>query len=176
MSNDTDHDYDGIKEQDNPLPRWWLLTFFGTIVFGAFYYAYYQLGPGPTLNDELAADLTKSAPPTPPQKAGPQAVEAKVAFSEEKALKVYNANCLACHLEGGKGSIGPNLTDKFWISGKGTLADVTKIIKEGVAAKGMPAWASVLSESDIAQVSELVLSFQGKTLPGAKAPQGTEIK
>ncbi|NIP15658.1 MAG: cytochrome C oxidase Cbb3, partial [Pseudomonadales bacterium] len=41
-----DHNYDGIQEYDNPLPRWWLWLFWITIVFSAFYFVYYHFGQG----------------------------------------------------------------------------------------------------------------------------------
>ena len=51
-----DHDYDGIKELDNPLPMWWLFTFFGTIIFGFIYYIHFEFS-SPSMRDVLATDM-----------------------------------------------------------------------------------------------------------------------
>ncbi|NIT14455.1 MAG: nitrogen fixation protein FixP, partial [Candidatus Dadabacteria bacterium] len=52
-----DHEYDGIYELDNPLPGWWLTTFYLTVIFAIIYYIYYELGSGPTLDEELKASM-----------------------------------------------------------------------------------------------------------------------
>ena len=52
-----DHDYDGIKEYDNPLPNWWLVTFLGTVIFAFIYWVHYEIGGGPTLQQELDAAM-----------------------------------------------------------------------------------------------------------------------
>ena len=49
-----DHDYDGIKELDHVLPRWWLGILYATIIFSAWYVGYYMSGYGPSSREELA--------------------------------------------------------------------------------------------------------------------------
>ena len=53
------HEYDGIIEHDNPMPTWWLWTFFLTIIFAFLYYIHYELAGGPTLQDELKVAMTE---------------------------------------------------------------------------------------------------------------------
>jgi cytochrome c oxidase cbb3-type subunit 3 len=176
------HEYDGISELDNQLPRWWVWLFYLTIAFSAVYFAYYVLGPGPTLLEKFesrkaAIELAKLAPGA---KKGFDEQELLAVFKDtgqrEKGKVVYAVRCLACHGPMGQGSIGPNLTDNHWIHGKGTMADVAQTVSAGVLDKGMPAWESVLSPDELKQVVAYVRSLKGTNPPGAKAPQGTEYK
>ena len=78
--------------------------------------------------------------------------------------------CLPC--DKGQGIIGPNLTDDFWIHGKGTLMDIAAVITSGVPEKGMPPWGPVLSADELRDVAVFVHSIHGSNPSGAKAPQG----
>jgi cytochrome c oxidase cbb3-type subunit 3 len=89
--------------------------------------------------------------------------------------KIYSTNCVACHGDKGQGGVGPNLTDKFWIHGGG-IKDLFKTITHGIPEKGMIAWEKTLNPIQIQQVSSYVLTLQGTNPPGAKEPQGEEIK
>jgi cytochrome c oxidase cbb3-type subunit 3 len=81
------------------------------------------------------------------------------------------ANCAACHGQKGEGVVGPNLTDAYWIHGGG-IKNVFKTIKYGVPAKGMIAWETQLSPSQIQKVASYVLTLQGTNPPNGKAPEG----
>lgn len=176
MSSDN-HDYDGIQELDNPLPNWWLATFFGTIIFSSIYYLHYMSGAGPTLKQEFEAQM----------KSLPQAVE-KVLTEEElkgpfkspdniaNGKVVFASKCSVCHGVEGQGIIGPNLTDKFWLHGLGQRKDILQTVQKGVVANGMPAWGDVLSESDAISVAAFVYSLRGTQPSNPKAPQGQEVK
>ena len=61
-----DHNYDGIEELDNPLPKWWQIIFYGTIIFSVFYVGYYEYGSGPSSQQELEADLAADKALEPP--------------------------------------------------------------------------------------------------------------
>ena len=84
------------------------------------------------------------------------------------AFKTY---CAACHLESGAGSVGPNLTDEYWIHGGG-IKNVFKTIKYGVPEKGMISWKDQLRPSEMKNVASYILTLQGTNPPGAKAAQG----
>ncbi|HWU45080.1 MAG TPA: cbb3-type cytochrome c oxidase N-terminal domain-containing protein [Bdellovibrio sp.] len=175
------HEYDGIIEHDNPLPTWWLWTFFITIIFAFIYYIHYELGGGPTLKQELTVamdQLEKSK--AAGESAAPLETEdsLKEAFGKDGVVAagaaVFKSKCVACHGEQLQGLIGPNLTDNFWIHGKGTRIDIVKVIREGVPDKGMPPWGPVLKKDEVYAVTAFILSKKGSNPPGAKAPQGVE--
>lgn len=175
------HEYDGIHELDNPLPNWWLWTFFITIIFSGIYYLHYEIAGGPTLNQELElamAAIEKSKQSTP------QVMETEDSLTEfmngNDVLTVgatqYAAKCAACHGNDLQGMIGPNLVDKFWIHGKATRMDVVKVIREGVADKGMPPWGPVMKKEEIYAVAAFIISKKGSNPSGAKAPQGESVE
>lgn len=177
--NDKFHEYDGIIEHDNPMPTWWLWLFFLTIIFSFIYVIHYELAGGPTLTQELEismAELEKakaksssSAPlETEESLAAAFAADGMVAKGQEQ----YTAKCGACHGPQLQGLIGPNLTDKFWVHGKGTRLEILKVIREGVAEKGMPPWAPVMKREEIYAVAAFIISKKGSNPAGAKAPEG----
>jgi cytochrome c oxidase cbb3-type subunit III len=84
------------------------------------------------------------------------------------------ARCAQCHAEDGRGNIGPNLTDHYWIHGQGKLLDIYEVVHDGVPAKGMPAWSRQLSPAELAKVTAFVGSIRGKNLPG-KGPEGAKV-
>ena len=173
-----DHNYDGIKELDNSLPPWWVAMFYITIFLGVIFFAYYHVLGGPSQADEYNAEMKV-------------AEQAKAAFAATQANQIdednleastdpqdlaigktiYSTNCVACHLANGEGSVGPNLTDEFWIHGGG-ITNVYKTVKNGVPEKGMIAWSAQLKPADMYKVSSYILSLQGTNPPNAKAPQG----
>jgi cytochrome c oxidase cbb3-type subunit 3 len=187
-----DHDYDGIKEYDNPLPRWWLWLFYGTIAFAVVYAPYIILGFGPSAvqeyQQELAA-LKSAAPPggesghghaegqphtaAPPPLAGPSLEGNAAAIAVGK--EIFGANCAPCHGPQGQGVIGPNLTDSYWLHGN-TYADIVNTITVGVPDKGMISWKATLNPEKILQVAAYVKSLKGTTPPNPKPPQGVEYK
>lgn len=179
-----DHEYDGIKELDNPLPQWWLATFYIAITFSIFYVGHLHFGSGMSIEAEYNEAVREHEVVRfeAKQKASDAltGVDVKALLADQGKMNagaaVYQTNCLACHGDKLQGSIGPNLTDNFWIHGDGSINGIAKIIKEGVAAKGMPPWAAILKPEQIINVSGYVLSKVGSNPPGAKAPQGTEIK
>ena len=85
--------------------------------------------------------------------------------------KVFNQQCAVCHKTDGGGSIGPNLTDDYWLHG-GDIKSVYTVIKEGVPEKGMISWKAMLSPEKMRDVSNYIKSLRGTNPPDAKAPQG----
>ena len=88
--------------------------------------------------------------------------------------KIFSANCVTCHGQAGEGGIGPNLTDDYYLHGRG-MTNTVKTITNGVAAKGMIAWRGILKEDQIKQAASYILSLHGTNPPNPKAPQGEKI-
>jgi cytochrome c oxidase cbb3-type subunit 3 len=85
----------------------------------------------------------------------------------------FKARCAQCHAGDGGGNIGPNLLDDSYINVQ-TVADIYRVIKDGVVAKGMPAWGAQLSETQLVLMSAYVAQLRGKG-PGSKAAEGNVI-
>ncbi len=176
------HDeYDGIVENDNPMPRWWLATFYLTIAFGAVYYVAVQFMGKMNLADEYATEMAeyqKKAPSTALSPAEAEAIEKLVADARAitKGRAVFIARCALCHADDGGGNIGPNLTDNFWIHGQGKAGDMVPVILNGVDGLGMPPWKLILSQDEVREVTAFILTLRGVKPAKPKAPQGNEVK
>jgi len=177
-----DHEYDGIQELDNPLPGWWLATFYGAIIFSFFYVGYYHIGPGPSTLEEVNAGLRKVAERKTANLSpslGPDEATLLAALADPGKLAVgreqYMVKCASCHMAGGEGSIGPNLNDSYWIHGDGKIASIAKVIADGVPEKGMPPWKGMMSQDELVAVSAYVHTLKGLNPGKGKAPQGNEI-
>jgi cytochrome c oxidase cbb3-type subunit 3 len=176
-----DHEYDGIRELDNPLPMWWLLIFFGTIIFAFHYWLHYTVGGGQTLKEELKQNLSaiesiqaKFAPKLDSEEAWAGLAGDPTLIAAGRA--VFAEKCAACHGAQAQGLIGPNLTDEYWLHGKGTLVDIAGVVRKGVLDKGMPTWEGVLAEKDLKAVVVFVASTAGSNPPGPKPPQGEKVE
>ncbi len=175
-----DHNYDGIRELDNDLPPWWLYGFYASIIFACVYMVRYHILNGDNQYDELQETLEQAKVELEEYKKGAKdlvdfntVVVSVDAADLANGKKLFESNCVACHLADGGGGIGPNLTDKHWILGGG-IKNVFKTISEGGRdGKGMIAWSkNGLKPSEIAQVSSYVLSLEGTTPANPKAPEG----
>lgn len=182
---ETDHEYDGIQENDNPLPRWWLATFYGAIVFSVLYFAYYHIsGQGlfpfeqyqqDALQNEALILTKRAAEASKFDEARLNAV-LKDTSAIRKGRELFESRCMSCHAADGGGLIGPNLTDQYWKNGDGKITSIAKIIYEGVLAKGMPAWNGMMSADELINVAAYVKTLQGKKTVNPKAPEGTLYK
>lgn len=177
-----EHDFDGITELDNPTPAWFMVLFYGTIVFAVIYMLNYHVFEWSPLQDEEYAIEMKAAEAEKSvflAKAGNLIDETTVKVNTDAGViaagkAVYVQNCIACHGQQGEGSIGPNMTDEYWIHG-GTVHAIFKTIKYGVPEKGMISWEKTLTPKQISDVSNFILSLQGTTPPNPKAAQGDKI-
>jgi cytochrome c oxidase cbb3-type subunit III len=174
-----DHEYDGIREADSELPRWWLATLFGAIVFAGCYWFYYQsMGIGTlgkaALAEESAVYAAREAERLRSSGlgTGPEALAtlSKDPVTLAKGRTIFVETCAVCHKDDGSGNIGPNLTDRYWLHGAGN-ADIWMTIKEGVKDKGMAAWGTQLGGERTQAVAAYVISMRNTDVKG-KDPQG----
>src|SRR5690606_33054193 len=175
---DLEHDYDGIRELDNNIPKWWQFAFAGTVVFAVVYlFRMFITGSLPDQLTELekaervaaikmAEYLKNSA-----NNVDEHTVEMLDAAGIAIGADLYAKNCVACHGAAGEGTIGPNLTDEYWLH-KGGIKDIFYSIKYGWPEKGMKSWKDDFSPMQIAQSSSYVKSLPGTNPPNAKEAEG----
>ncbi len=173
-----DHDYDGIKELDNDLPLWWKYGFYLTVVVAFVYLIHFHVFKtgdlqGVEYNNEVAKAKIELEEYMKTSANNVDETTVKMLEGDDiKAGKeVFTSNCVACHGKLGEGTVGPNLTDVYWLH-SGGISDVFKSIKYGWVDKGMKSWKEDLSPMQIAQVASYIKSLAGTNPPSAKAPQG----
>jgi len=174
-----EHAYDGIQEYDNPLPGWWVWTWILSIVFCFPYVVFYHGADGRSLEDEYEQEVADFADMLlatygelqPDEETIRRYMSDDVAMAGMKSL--FKSKCTQCHKADGTGLVGPNLTDDAWINVK-VLTDLPKVLEQGVVPKGMPAWGSQFSTTQIVLMSAYVASLRADPKPG-KAAQGEAI-
>lgn len=173
-----DHNYDGIRELDNALPPWWKYGFYITIAMAVVYLLnFHVLGMGKNPDEEYVAEMEKAriAKEMYESQNKDKIDEKNVPMADANGIAIgmnlFEANCIACHLKGGAGSVGPNLTDDYWIH-KGSLNDIYNTIKNGYPDKGMQAWSNKFNPKEISQLASYIKSLRGTNPPNAKLPQG----
>lgn len=197
------HEWDGIRELDTPLPRWWLWTFYATILFAIAYTIAYPAWPmihGATrgmlgwssrgaLDKELAAREAQVAPirkaiaetPVDALPGKPQLMQAAV----EGGRAAFRVHCVQCHGSGAAGSKGyPNLNDDDWLWG-GDLATIEKTIFDGVRnpdhaatrMSQMPAFGrdQLLTAAQVDDVVAYVRTISRQDRLGAAAQRGAKL-
>jgi len=176
------HEYDGIQELDNHMPKWWLYLFYFTIVWGLGYLVYYQFTDvGMDQHEEYAAEMAEAANLNGfdnDAEEGAVATATVWSFETDDASiangkDVYmstNNLCFTCHGGAGEGLVGPNLTDDMWLNGC-SAEEVASSIKNGFPDKGMIAYGSGarLSDDDLTDLISYIASLQG-TSPANPKP------
>ncbi|MEN8224414.1 MAG: cbb3-type cytochrome c oxidase N-terminal domain-containing protein [Bacteroidota bacterium] len=176
-----DHDYDGIQELDNNLPKWWVWLFYFTIIFSVIYVLrYHVMGWGPLQEEEYNTEMAEAeAKFGQAGDAGTLDLATITLLTDDASLsagkEIYDKSCAVCHLQEGQGLVGPNMTDEYWIHGC-SIGDLCNIIIVGVPEKGMISWESQLAPLQIQQVASFILSLQGTNPPNPKEPQGEKCE
>ncbi|MDP2122052.1 MAG: cytochrome-c oxidase, cbb3-type subunit III [Hoeflea sp.] len=181
----TGHEWDGIRELNNPLPRWWLWTFYATIIWAVGYMFMYPAIPlingatkgylGYSSRANVVADLAdaKAAQGVMLEKIAATPVEEIAAdqellqFAIAGGSSAFKVNCAQCHGSGAAGSVGyPNLNDDDWLWG-GTIDQIYLSIAHGIRYDGdddsrqseMPAFGDILEPAQINEVVSYVVSL-----------------
>lgn len=180
----TGHVYDGIEEYDNPLPKWWFLLFVATLIFS---FAYLAIYPG-LGNYKGWADWTSvGALEKSEARAQEQFQETYGRFAEmpveqiigdRDALKmgarIFATECSVCHGADGGGNYGfPNLTDNDWLYG-GTPEQILQSVRDGRQGL-MPPQGPVIGEAGVRNVTEYVLSLNGREHDAEMAEAGQKV-
>ena len=171
------HTFDGIQEYDNKLPNWWLWIMWGSMVFALLYWVFFHtLGVGVLPRERFAMEM-QVAQEAQLAKALAAGIDNEffvmMSQADDKVSagrEIFVKHCVACHLDDGRGSVGPNLTDGFWVHGCEPM-QMLKIINDGVAAKGMPAWQNQLGPTRVHAVLSYVLTIKDNDVAG-KAAEG----
>jgi cytochrome c oxidase cbb3-type subunit III len=173
-----DHNYDGIMELDNKAPAWFQFLFYITIAFAVIYMVnFHVLKKDNLMIDEYIQEMTTAQQEKEILlKSGSLINETNVtALTTPEDIKagkdIFVANCIACHGNNGEGTVGPNLTDDFWIHGGG-IKNVFATISNGVPAKGMITWKAQMNPKQIQLVASYILTLRGTNPPNGKAPEG----
>src|SRR5690606_6513216 len=178
-----DHEYDGIRELDNPTPLWFNALFYSTIVFAVGYLLVYDVfGWGMNQEEEYLAQMEQAETDRLAflEASGSNIDENSVTVDLSPEFvaagqEIYLLNCGMCHGNQGEGLIGPNLTDDFWLHG-GEVGDIFRTIKYGVPDKGMVPWEANLTPVQIAQVANYIVSIVGTNPPNPKAAEGEKME
>lgn len=169
------HEYDGIRELDNPMPAWLRLGFIFSIFFGFAYMIYYHFsGVGPSSAQEYEeevrwAEMTFKDVDLPDDALKIVTDGAALSAAQGK----FDELCAPCHLKDMGGDVGPNLTDEYWLHGGG-IKEVYNTITVGVPEKGMISWKKFLTSKERLAVASYILSMQGSSPAKPKAPQGVK--
>jgi cytochrome c oxidase cbb3-type subunit 3 len=197
------HEWDGIEELDTPMPRWWLLTFYATIIFSIGYVVVYPALPGLTgatkgtfgwssrgeLDKTMQAEAARKAPilsaiaatPIEQLPAKPQLMQAAV----QGGAAAFKTHCVQCHGSGAAGSPGyPNLNDDDWLWG-GDLKAIEYTITHGARnpevattrTSLMPAFGrdGILTKGQIEDVVSHIRTISGEEKPSASARRGATL-
>ncbi len=180
-----DHEYDGIRELDNHMPKWWLYLFYFTIAWGFGYLVWYQFTDlGMDQHEQYAAEVAEAAElyGSDADEEGVAAVatdwtietdEASIANGREIYMSTNNL-CFTCHGGSGEGLVGPNLTDDKWIHGC-SANELVASIATGFPDKGMVAYGSgaPISDENMTDLISYIASIQGTEPANPKAVDET---
>ena len=198
----TGHEWDGIKELNTPLPKWWLGIFYATIIWAIGYWIVYPAWPtlsGYTqgiFHHSQREDVTAKVAALKAMRATEERALAKAsladiqrdpnlqqfAMAEGKAL--FGDNCVPCHGAGGQGGHGyPNLNDDVWLWG-GSLTDIQHTITVGVRSispdtrqSQMPAFGrdGILKPAQVDDLTEYVVHLSNRSADGKAVARASKL-
>ena len=196
----TGHEWDGIQEFNNPLPRWWVWVFYITIIWGVWYSIAYPAWPGIksatagylgfSTRAQVAEDLVAAEAANAEINAKLASVDLTAiqidpelkAYASSAGAAVFRTWCAQCHGSGAAGAKGyPNLLDNDWLWG-GTMEDIHLTVSHGIRNEEsddaryseMPAFGDILEKDEISQVANYVLTLSGQTPADAEVAKAGE--
>jgi cytochrome c oxidase cbb3-type subunit 3 len=162
---------DGIGEEDNPVPLWFNVGFYGLLVVGVVYMIYYTVGSDWSQATQYAreveaaeariAEVRAEMPTT-----NPYGADDTQALAEGK--EVFQTICVACHQADGSGLVGPSLVDPYWKYGDSDEAQFVSV-HDG-RPLGMPPWGAQLGSDKIWKVLAYIETLPRSDEPGVGAP------
>jgi cytochrome c oxidase cbb3-type subunit III len=176
-----DHEYDGIREYDNPTPGWWHAIFIATIVFSVFYVAFFHISP---MSWTIHEQWTRKQNVETKKLFGSLALQPTQADIQKMGLDpkmmqvakgMFEGNCAACHAKDGGGLNGVNLCDDNYKNVK-TLEDIYTVITKGANNGAMPPWETRMSQNERVLISAYVASLRGTTPATPRGPEGDVIE
>jgi cytochrome c oxidase cbb3-type subunit 3 len=198
----TGHEWDGIRELDNPLPRWWLWIFYGCIIFAVVYWVLMPAWPGlngytpGVLRQSDRADVAEQLDALRVQRGRDEAMLATASLQQIEAdpalqahalsvgQSVFGDNCATCHGAGGGGTRGyPNLRDDVWLWG-GTLEEIEHTLRVGVRSahpqtrtSQMPAFGrdGMFSPAQVSDMTEYVVRLSGRPADAAAVGRAQQL-
>lgn len=198
----TGHEWDGLKELNTPLPKWWLYVMYATIAFAAVWVVLYPAFPfqgatgvtGWIAREAVVGDVRAAQSRMEPMLARIRASDPKTiaadpelrAFAVAGGRTAFANNCAGCHGAGGQGAVGgfPSLADDDWIWG-GTHDAIRHTIANGVRAgesdeertSQMPRFLAdgVLTLPQVNDTAEYVLSLSRRSTDAAAAGRGEAL-
>jgi cytochrome c oxidase cbb3-type subunit 3 len=198
----TGHEWDGIRELDTPLPKWWIYVFVATIVFAVGYCVLYPAIPlihthslgllDYTNRGALARSMTEAQQQQAKfvdhiRSASLEEIRKDpqlLAYAEAGGRAAFNDNCAPCHRVGGVGAKGfPSLTDDDWLWG-GTPQAIFQTINHGIRNSDpqsrqsmMPRFGAdgMLNPQQISDVADYVMTLSGGKAPADAAQRGSAI-
>lgn len=201
----TGHVWDGIEELNTPMPRWWVWTFYATIVWGIGYSVAYPAWPlitgatpgvlGASTRADVAVEIARVDAANAEIKTKLVAADLNAigadpdlaGYAERAGAAVFRTNCTTCHGSGAAGFEGkgyPNLLDDDWLWG-GTMEDIHLTITHGIRNttdadarySQMPSFGvdELLDAAQIGQVTEHVLKISGQEHDAGAATLGATV-
>lgn len=181
-----DHGFDGIKELDNQLPKWWLGLFYFGVAYGIVYLVSYGFTDfADPIKEYEVEHKNQIAAIAEFEKTAPQITLESAKYNADNVAEgqeVFKTNCVSCHGDGGKGGIGPNLTDDNWINKpeSSLFKNVFHMVENGSPNNpSMQAFGKngVLTGRDIEKVAAYVYHINQElkditVAEGGAAPQG----
>ncbi|WP_291730695.1 cytochrome-c oxidase, cbb3-type subunit III [Leisingera sp. F5] len=201
--NTTGHEWDGIEEFDNPMPRWWLWTFYATIIWGVLYTVAYPAWPlingatagvlGWSTRADIAVEIAAVEEANAPVNAKLEATELTAiaadpelnSYAVSAGSAVFKTWCAQCHGSGAAGAKGyPNLLDDDWLWG-GSVEDIHATVAHGIRNEDsddaryseMPAFGrdELLEKEEISQVVNYVMSLSGEAQDASQVEAGSVV-